>query len=212
MFISFEGIDGSGKSTQLVLLRDWLEERGHKTITVREPGATALSESIREILLSNRQSITPSAELLLFSAARVQLVEHIIAPALTEGRIVLCDRYVDSTTAYQGFGRQLTMADVAACNRLATQGVMPTVTLFIDVPYDQAQLRMQFHPAAGEPDRMERSGRAFFERVRTGYLDIAAQEPERCHVVDGLRERAEIHHDILNIVVPALVRCGLEKP
>lgn len=212
MFISFEGIDGSGKSTQLTLLREWLEERGHRTITVREPGATALSESIREILLSNRQSITPTAELLLFSAARVQLVENIIRPALGDGRIVLCDRYVDSTTAYQGYGRQLNMDDVYACNRLATLGVMPDVTLFIDVPYDQAQLRMQFHPAAGEPDRMERSGRAFFERVRAGYMEIAANEPVRCHVIDGVRERADIHGDIMNVVRPALVRYGLEKP
>jgi dTMP kinase len=212
MFISFEGIDGSGKSTQLVLLSDWLEARGHRTVTVREPGATKLSESIREILLSNRQSITPSAELLLFSAARVQLVENIIAPALADGTVVLCDRFVDSTTAYQGFGRQLNMQDVQSCNRMATRGVMPSVTLFIDVPYDQAQTRMQFHPAAGEPDRMERSGREFFERVRTGYLSIAASEPHRFYVVDGVRPRADIHLDILQILKPALVRCGLEKP
>ena len=202
MFISFEGIDGSGKSTQLTLLREWFEERGHRVITVREPGATLLSESIREILLSNKQSISPTAELLLFSAARTQLVETVIQPALERGDIVLCDRYVDSTTAYQGYGRMLDMNEVQVCNRIATRGVMPTVTYFIDVPYDQAQQRMQFHPSQAEPDRMERSGRAFYERVRAGYLAIAAAEPERCRVVDGLQARDAVHAAVRSHLPP----------
>ena len=164
MFVSFEGIDGSGKSTQLTLLRDWIEDRGIRSLTVREPGATTLSESIRGILLSNKQTVTPTAELLLFSAARAQLVEKVIIPALQKGEVVLCDRYVDSTTAYQGHGRMLDMEQVRVCNRLATQGVLPTLTFFIDVAYDEAQQRMHFTPAHGEPDRMERSGRDFFER------------------------------------------------
>jgi dTMP kinase len=197
MFISFEGIDGSGKSTQLVLLREWLEERGRTVVTIREPGATLLSESIREILLSTKQTITPTAELLLFSAARTQLVEKVIEPALAEGAFILCDRYVDSTTAYQGYGRMLDMDHVRTCNRIATRGVMPDVTFFIDVAYEQAQQRMQFNPAGGEPDRMERSGRAFYDRVRDGYLAIANEEPDRFVVVDGLRERSEIHADVV---------------
>lgn len=202
MFISFEGIDGSGKSTQLLLLKEWLEERGHRVVTVREPGATMLSESIREILLSNKQTITPTAELLLFSAARTQLVEKVIQPALERGEIVLCDRFVDSTTAYQGYGRMLDMDEVRRCNSIATRGVMPTVTYFIDVPFDQAQQRMQFHPATGEPDRMERSGRDFFERVRAGYLTIAAAEPERFRVVDGLQDRAHVHDAVIATMPP----------
>jgi dTMP kinase len=202
MFISFEGIDGSGKSTQLTLLREWFEDRGHRVITVREPGATMLSESIREILLSNKQSITPTAELLLFSAARTQLVETVILPALDRGDIVLCDRYVDSTTAYQGYGRMLDLDEVRLCNRIATRGVMPTMTFFIDVPYDQAQQRMQFHPSTQEPDRMERSGRAFYERVRAGYLAISAAEPERCRVIDGLQARDAVHHAVLSQLPP----------
>lgn len=197
MFISFEGIDGSGKSTQLGLLRSWLEDRGRRVVTVREPGATHLSESIREILLSNKQSITPTAELLLFSAARTHLVETVIQPALDRQDVVLCDRFVDSTTAYQGYGRQLDLHEVALCNGLATHGVMPNVTFFIDVPYEEAQQRMQFHPAGGEPDRMERSGRDFFERVRAGYLAIAQQEPQRFVVVPGVQERAAIHEQIV---------------
>jgi dTMP kinase len=206
MFISFEGIDGSGKSTQLMLLREWLELQGRKVITVREPGATHLSESIREILLSNKQTITPTAELLLFSAARTQLVETVIRPALEKGEVVLCDRYVDSTTAYQGYGRKLDLKEVYLCNSLATQGVMPSVTFFIDVPYDEAQLRMQFHPAAGEPDRMERSGREFFERVRDGYHAIAQAEPGRFVIVNGVQERSAIQAEVVRIMQERLGR------
>jgi len=200
VFISFEGIDGSGKSTQLSLLRDVLEAKGHEVLTIREPGATLLSESIREILLSNKQTITSTAELLLFSSARTQLVEMIIEPGLKAGKFILCDRYVDSTTAYQGFGRQLDMNNVRSCNEIATRGVMPHVTFFIDVAYEQAQQRMQFTPGSTEPDRMERSGREFFERVRDGYLQIASLEPQRFVVVNGHREREEIHSEIVSVL------------
>lgn len=200
MFISFEGIDGSGKSTQLTLLKEVLEAEGQTVLTIREPGATMLSESIREILLSNKQSITSTAELLLFSSARTQLVETIIEPALKEGKIILCDRYVDSTTAYQGYGRQLNMEQVRQCNAIATRGLLPHVTFFIDVAYERAQQRMQFTPGSSEPDRMERSGREFFERVRQGYLEIAALEPGRFVVIDGHRDRQQIHADIVSVV------------
>lgn len=206
MFISFEGIDGSGKSTQLMLLREWLESHGHRVVTVREPGATLLSESIREILLSNKQTITPTAELLLFSAARTQLVETVIRPALEKSEVVLCDRYVDSTTAYQGYGRRLDLREVQLCNSLATQGVMPSVTFFIDVPYDEAQLRMQFHPAAGEPDRMERSGRDFFDRVRDGYHAIAKNEPDRFVIINGVQDRSAIHAEVVRTMQERLGR------
>ncbi|NQW30922.1 MAG: dTMP kinase [Ignavibacteria bacterium] len=197
MFITFEGIDGSGKSTQLTMLREWLEAQNKSAIVVREPGATKLSEELRAILLSNKHTITSTAELLLFSAARTQLVEKVIRPALERGDIVLCDRYVDSTTAYQGYGRQLDMAEVEACNRIAVQGLMPVVTFFIDVPYEEAQQRMQFLVNSAEPDRMERSGKQFFDRVRQGYLTIAHQEPTRFVVVDGVRPAEAIHLDII---------------
>lgn len=200
MFISFEGIDGSGKSTQLNLLREWLEHQGKSVVTIREPGATLLSESIREILLSTKQSITPTAELLLFSAARTQLVERVIEPTLAAGSIILCDRYVDSTTAYQGYGRGLNMDHVAEISRIATRGMMPELTFFIDVRYEQAQQRMQFAEGAAEPDRMERAGSEFFNRVRDGYLTIATAEPKRFVVIDGYRERDVIHQDILSVV------------
>lgn len=200
MFISFEGIDGSGKSTQLNLLREWLEHQGKSVVTIREPGATLLSESIREILLSTKQSITPTAELLLFSAARTQLVERVIEPTLAAGSIILCDRYVDSTTAYQGYGRGLNMDHVAEISRIATRGMMPELTFFIDVRYEQAQQRMQFAEGAAEPDRMERAGGEFFNRVRDGYLAIAHAEPKRFVVIDGYRDRDAIHNDILDVV------------
>lgn len=200
MFITFEGIDGSGKSTQLMLLREWFELRGQPTVTVREPGATYLSEAIRDILLNSKQFITPTAELLLFSAARSQLVETVIRKCLQRGDVVLCDRYVDSTTAYQGYGRELNLESVEKCNSLATLGVMPVLTFFIDVPFDEAQTRMQFHPAAAEPDRIESSGREFFARVRKGYLAIAANEPRRFVIVNGVQERAAIHQEIVAVV------------
>jgi dTMP kinase len=200
VFVSFEGIDGSGKSTQLNLLREWFETRGHSVMVIREPGATLLSESIREILLSTKQSITSTAELLLFSAARTQLVEKVIQPALTTDTVILCDRYVDSTTAYQGYGRGLDLDRVQAINAIATRGVMPNLTFFIDVHYEQAQQRMQFAEGGGEPDRMERAGGDFFHRVRDGYLSIAATEPKRFVVIDGYRERDAIHRDLVSEV------------
>lgn len=200
MFISFEGIDGSGKSTQLSMLREWMEERGRRVISVREPGATTMSEAIREILLSNKQTITSTAELLLFSAARAQLVEKVIVPALQAGEVVLCDRYVDSTTAYQGYGRELDLQHVALCNQLAIQKVMPAITFFIDVPYEEAQQRMHFHPNGTEPDRMEKSGRAFFDRVRLGYQSIANHEPDRFIIVEGVQSREAIHKEVVDHV------------
>lgn len=198
MFVTFEGIDGSGKSTQLTMLREWIELQGKTCVVVREPGATQLSEELRSILLSNKQTIVRTAELLLFSAARTQLVETVLMPALERGDTVLCDRYVDSTTAYQGFGRELDLESVALCNRIAVQGIMPLITFFIDVPYDEAQQRMQFQASNAEPDRMEKSGRAFFERVRQGYLTIAKSEPKRFIVIDGVRSAQDIHLEIVH--------------
>jgi dTMP kinase len=197
MFVSFEGIDGSGKSTQLSMLRAVLEQEGHSVCVVREPGATVLSEDIRTLLLSNKHSISPISELLLFSAARAQLVEKVITPALQAHSIVLCDRYMDSTTAYQGFGRGLEAGAVQACNQIATAGVVPSLTFFIDVPFEQAQQRMQF--SAAEPDRMERAGAAFFERVRQGYHSIARTERHRFVVIDGMVDRHNIHQKILSV-------------
>lgn len=200
MLISFEGIDGSGKSTQIKLLGEWLEARSYKVITVREPGATILSENIRDILLHTRQSITPTAELLLFNAARAQLVQNVILPAIDGGAIVLCDRYTDSTTAYQGYGRGLNLRNVEECNRIGALAVYPVLTLFFDVPFEQAQLRITFQAGQHEHDRMERSGRGFFERVREGYLAIAAAEPARFHVIEGTKDRQAIHNEVCRIV------------
>jgi dTMP kinase len=184
MFISFEGLDGSGKTTQANLLVETLRSRHHKVDFIREPGGTEISERIREILLDKKHlRMNEITELLLFSAARAQLVYQMIQPALNESRFVVCDRYVDSTTAYQGYGRGLHLDAVRAINAAATFGVMPDVTFLIDIAVEQIIERRK---KSGTPmDRMESSGDKFYEKVRRGYLAMAHEEPQRFIVVDG---------------------------
>ncbi len=184
MFISFEGLDGSGKTTQANLLVETLRERHHEIDFIREPGGTEISERIREILLDKKHlGMNEITELLLFSAARAQLVFQMIQPALNERRFVVCDRYVDSTTAYQGYGRGLHLDAVRAINAAATFGVMPDVTFLIDISVEEIIERRK---KSGTPmDRMESSGNTFYERVRSGYLAMAHEEPQRFVVVDG---------------------------
>jgi dTMP kinase len=195
MLITFEGTDCSGKSTQARMLLEWLEEQKREVLFLREPGGTAISENIRELLLDAKHpELTRSAEILLFSAARAQLVSQVIRPALEKGTIVLCDRFYDSTTAYQGYGRGLPLEDVTLLNRLATTGLVPDLTVLVDVTLDEAARRRE---AAGQPaDRMESAGRAFFERVRAGYHAMAHQEPTRWVVLDGMRPVEAIQSDI----------------
>lgn len=184
MFITFEGIDFSGKSTQAKLATERLLHAGHRVKFVREPGGTDLSERIRDLLLSARDlRIHPLGELLLFSAARAQLTAEVIMPAILDGMIVVCDRFYDSTTAYQGYGRGLSLPDVKALHRFSTQGTTPDLTLFVDV--DPAEIVARKRKAGHRPDRMESSGDDFFGRVVEGYRAIARTEPERVAVVDG---------------------------
>ncbi len=184
MFISFEGLDGSGKTTQANLLVDTLRAQHHAVDFIREPGGTEISERIREVLLDKKHlGMNEITELLLFSAARAQLVFQKIQPALLESRFVVCDRYVDSTTAYQGYGRGLHLDAVRAINAAATFGVMPEVTFLIDVSVEEIVERRK---RSGTPmDRMESSGTKFYERVRRGYIAMAQNEPHRFVVVDG---------------------------
>jgi dTMP kinase len=192
LLITFEGIDGSGKSTQAALLVERMRETGADPVAVREPGGTELSERVREILLDPRARIAPRAELLLFAAARAQLCEEVIRAALADGRPVICDRFFDSTTAYQGAGRHL--ADMEWLNqfhRFTTGGLIPDRTYIIDVPPEVAAARR-----AREGDRMEMAGDPFFERVRTAYKQLAALEPERVNLIDGLATPDEIHRSI----------------
>lgn len=184
MFITFEGIDFSGKTTQATLAAGRLRSTGREVLLVREPGGTGLSERIRSILLDKAElSIDPVPELLLFNAARAQLVREVIRPALAAGTIVVCDRFYDSTTAYQGYGRDLPLGDVKAVNAFAAGGTVPDLTLFVDV--DPAEILRRKARNGHSPDRMERSGDDFYAKVVRGYRDIARAEPARVVVVAG---------------------------
>ena len=199
MFISFEGLDSSGKTTQANLLVNDLKSAGKEVVFLREPGGTEVSERIREILLDKNQiSFYQKTELLLFSAARAQLVHQVICPALQGGKVVICDRFHDSTTAYQGYGRGLDLGEVRALNRIATSGVLPDVTFFIDV--DLNEIRLRRHASLIAEDRMESGGDEFYRRVLDGYRAIAGDEPERVVTINGMRRMEEIHREIWAIV------------
>jgi dTMP kinase len=203
MFITFEGLDSSGKTTQAVLLVRRLEQAGRKVLFLREPGGTAISEKVREILLDNKHGeMSMKAELFLFSAARTQLVSEVIQPALKEGKIVISDRFDDSTTAYQGYGRELDIEEILTINRIATNGTTPDVTLFIDVAMDELIDRKI--RSGSSADRMESSGRAFYERVRRGYLAIAKECPSRVIPIDGNQPVEVIHEHIYRIIAGRL--------
>jgi dTMP kinase len=199
MFITFEGLDFSGKSTQATILAEKLK-RTHSVIHfLREPGGTSISERIRDILLDkDNLEMNDAAELLLFSAARAQLVQEVIVPALQRGEVVVCDRYYDSTTAYQGYGRGLNLEAVHNINRLATGGTDPDVTFFVDIPVEEIESRKR--KAGMSFDRMESSGRAFYERVRNGYREIARREAHRFVVVNGMRSVEQIAREIWQCV------------
>ena len=182
IFISFEGVDGCGKSTQVHRLLETLSNLGYETVLVREPGGTLLGEEIRQILLDVRESnMVPEAEMLLFEASRAQLVRETIIPALERGAVVVSDRFADSTVAYQACARGLDLPLVDAANDLGTCGVWPPRTIVLDIDPETAYMR----GCAGQPDRMEIDGVAFQARVREGYRMLAEREPNRVHLIDA---------------------------
>ncbi len=195
LFITFEGGDGCGKTTQINLLDEYLRSKGYKTLLTREPGSKGLGVKLREILLNYDGDVSPVCESFLFLADRAQHVDCIIKPALEEGTIVLCDRHTDSTVAYQGYGRGLDLAQIHNLNKIATSGLKPDLTIVLDVDVETSQKRV-----GSEKDRMESAGIEFFERVRKGFLEIAKQEPERVKVVDSTQSIEEIHKEILELV------------
>jgi dTMP kinase len=203
-FITLEGPEGSGKSTQVKALVQRLAERGIEAITTREPGGTALGEEIRNILQHNQAGEAPCerAELLLFEASRNQLVEKVIRPALEKGIWVICDRFIDSTTAYQGFGRGLPVDEVKAINRFTINGVSPDLTLLLDLEVSAGFERIaRRHLALGESaDRFEQEECSFHEKVRAGYLKLAAEEPERSRIVNAAQEPDAVASDIWKII------------
>jgi dTMP kinase len=207
MFITFEGLDSSGKSTQAKLLVAHLKQSGKEVVFLREPGGTAISEKIRDLLLDKQHlEIGQKAELLLFSAARTQLVDQVIRPALQAGKFVVCDRFYDSTTAYQGYGRGLDLKEVRAINSIATSGTTPDLTLFVDVELEELARRRK--AANVVDDRMESSGKHFYEKVLHGYRNIAAAEPQRVIIVNGMRPVDEIQQEIRTIVQQRLRYVG----
>lgn len=184
--ISFEGSEGSGKSTQIARLIAHLQQAGREVVATREPGGTDLGERIRDILLhkDEGQGMCPEAELLLFTAARAQLVRTVITPALQRGAVVVSDRYLDSSTVYQGAARNLAPGPVAAVNGFAVGAVLPHLTVVIDVPTEVSLARVR-QRSAGQPDRIEREGPAFFQKVRDAYLQLGRDWPQRVVVLDG---------------------------
>jgi len=196
LFLSFEGGEGSGKSLQTRELARWLGERGREVILTREPGGTPAGERIREILLHAKETpLTPEAQVLLYSAARAQLVRDVIRPALDAGSIVIADRYFDSTLAYQGYGHGVSLEAIRDVTALAVAGLVPDRTFLLDVAVEIALGRSGWR-AAAKWDRFEVLAADFHERVREGYRRLAAAEPRRWVVIDGHRDEAAISADI----------------
>ena len=205
-FITFEGSEGSGKSTQVQRLAARLERSGVPYLVTREPGGTPIGETIRELLqfASHNSSMTPEAELLLFEASRGQLVREIIKPALERGMCVIADRFFDSTTVYQGAARKLDRETVERLNAFAVDDCIPDVTFVLDINAASAKARMQ---KPRKPDRMEREPADFYERVREAYRELATREPNRVVLIDGSRGEDEIENEIWTILAsrfPAL--------
>ena len=183
LFISFEGIDGVGKSTQADLLESWLKSQGKEVLRTLEPGGTDVGVEIRKILLHHKGDLAPRAEAALFAADRAHHVASKIRPALEQGKIVITDRYFDSSVAYQGAGRDLSRTEVRELSLWAVGGLLPDLTVLLDLPAEQARTRR--NSSGTEPDRLEKEKTEFFETVRSAYLDLAEAEPDRFLVVDA---------------------------
>ncbi len=203
MFITFEGPEGSGKSTQIGQLAAFLRAQGYDVVQTREPGGTPIGDQIRACLhdVANT-AMQPETEMLLYAASRAQLVREVIQPALTAGKIVVCDRYVDSTLAYQGFGRDLNQSDLADLVRIATGGLMPDLTLLLDV--DVAAGLARRSDGGEEMNRLDLESLAFHERVRAGYHTLVAADPARWEVVDASRPIPAIQQTLQTIVLKRL--------
>ena len=197
-FITFEGCDGCGKSTQLKMLSKYLTENDIPHVFTREPGGGKISEQIREILLNGKNSeMTDECEALLYAASRVQHLQDVVEPALKEGKLVICDRYVDSSIAYQAYGRNLGVGFISKINAYALENYLPNVTVFIDLSPKAAFLRKH---GADENDRLEQAGMAFHERVYEGYLALAKDNPNRVARVDGAGTPEEIFKEVVRIL------------
>ena len=198
--IAFEGVEGSGKSTQLELLRRVLEGRGREVVVTREPGGTPAGERVRAVLLDPEAELHPRAEALLFAAARAELVEAVIRPALERGAVVLCDRYLDSSLAYQGAGRALDLAEVEQVQRWATRDLRPHLTVVLDLAPEQGLGRF------AERDRIEGESVEFHERVRKAFVEMASADPDHYLVMDARRPVDDLATEVRHRVQPLLVQ------
>jgi len=212
-FITFEGIDGSGKSTQVRMLASVLRLRGLNVVQTREPGGTPLGARLRETLLDAQEQVDPLAELLLYAADRAQHVRALLSPALAAGRVVLSDRYADATVAYQGAGRGFEPSLVTEVIALATGGLKPDLTLLFDLSVAESKERARRRTTGGggdaaPSDRLELEAENFHARVRDAYLQIAAAEPARVRIIDASLSVEEIHAHVLDIVVPFIESRG----
>lgn len=208
-FITFEGPEGSGKSTQIRLLADTLEARGIEVSCTREPGGTATGEAIRNILQHDAvdETLGERAELLLFTASRAQLMNQVILPKLEAGQWILCDRFIDSTIAYQGFARGMNIDTLDRINDFAIRGRKPDLTILLDLDIEKGFERLtgRYAGGAGAADRFEREARDFHHRVREGYHKLAEREPERFRIVDSDRDIDIVSTEIWNVVQEALL-------
>lgn len=195
LFITFEGADGCGKTTQIELLKEYLDKKNIANILTREPGGSDLGVHLRKILLHYENPVSNTAETFLYLADRAQHIEYKIKPALEEGKIVLCDRHTDSTLAYQGYGREQNLDEIKHLNKIATQGLVPDLTIVFDVETEVAQKRLQ-----GEKDRLEAEGIEFHRKLRKGYLDIAENEPERVKIVNANQSIERVFQDTIKVV------------
>jgi dTMP kinase len=201
LFITFEGSEGCGKSTQIRRMAEFLGSLGNEVVVLREPGATPIGESIRNLLQYDAaaSAMTPEAELLLFAASRAQLVREIIRPALTRGAVVLCDRFLDSTTVYQGVARDLDSGEVSRINDFAVGGTLPDLTLLLDL--DAAEGRRRAATRNGPADRMEQERESFYEAVRQGYLKLAAENAGRFAVIDASSDEERVESAIKKVLL-----------
>ncbi len=194
LFITFEGADGCGKTTQMNLLAEYLKKEGYEVVITREPGAKGLGEKVRDILLNYNGPVSDRCESFLFLADRAQNIDVIVTPAINDGKIVLCDRHIDSTVAYQGYGRGLDIERINMLNNIATNGIKPDLTIVFDIDVKTSMQRV-----GKEKDRMESAGIEFHNRVRTGYLELAKHFPERIKVVDATDSIENINKKVIEI-------------
>ena len=194
LFITIEGMDGSGKTTQINMIRDYISDKGYNVILAREPGGTKISEKIRDIILDSANvTMASTTEMLLYASARAQLVAEIIKPAVENGSVVVCDRFIDSSFAYQGFGRGIDIDTIADVNRAAMDGMMPDMTFFIDI---SPEIALKRRMASSMTDRIEKECMEFHMKAYKGYKKLAHLYPERIKTIDGNRTVEEISQEI----------------